>query len=260
MDDAWCVSITTSRPPRREPGGLMLSIVIPALKEEAWIAGTIEQFRAVSATHEVIVSDGGSRDKTVEIARPLADKVTVMHDSKPTPSRQRNDGAKLATGEFLAFVDSSVRIPHIDTFFKRALARFDADPDLVALTGPQNIFTEIETVPDKIFLGLQNLNVWFHNNVLHIGMGTGKFMLMRRSAFEEIHGFREDLVCGEDLDLVYRLSKIGVTRYDRDVQIYYPGRREHGLGWPRLLWIWVGNVFWIAITGRAWLTEWRPVR
>lgn len=239
---------------------MRLSIVIPALKEEGYIAGTIEQFAALTIPHEIIVSDGGSTDKTVEIATPLADKVTVMHAGKPTPSRQRNDGARLAVGEYLAFVDSSVRIPDPDSFFRHAIARFEREPELVGLCGPQNIFSEIETWADKIFLGMQNQNIRIHNNLLHVGMGTGKFMIMRKESFDRIGGFREDLVCGEDLDLVYRLSRIGTTRYDTRLQIYYPGRREHGLGWPRLLFIWVGNVFWIAITGKAYLTEWRPVR
>jgi glycosyltransferase involved in cell wall biosynthesis len=239
---------------------MKLSIIIPTLKEEGYIAGTIEQFRALTMEHEIIVSDGGSLDKTVAVATPLADKITTMKDGSPTPSRQRNDGAKLATGEFLAFVDSSVRIPDINAFFEYALSRFTQEPTLVAFTGPQNIFPEIETWADKVFLGFQNQNIRFHNNVLKVGMGTGKFMLMRRSAFESIKGFREDLVCGEDLDLVYRLSRVGTTTYDPRLQIYYPGRREHGLGWPRLLFIWVGNVFWITLTGKAWLKEWRPVR
>jgi glycosyltransferase involved in cell wall biosynthesis len=239
---------------------MRLSIVIPALKEEGFIAGTIEQFSPLTIEHEVIVSDGGSTDRTVEIATPLADKVVVMQDGKPTPSRQRNDGAKLATGEFLAFVDSSVRLPDVNAFFAYALARFAAEPQLVGLVGPQNVFPEIETWADKVFLGMQNMNIRLHNNVLGIGMGTGKFMVMRRSAFEAIHGFREDLVAGEDLDLVYRLSKIGTTSYDPRLQIHYPGRREHGLGWPRLLFIWIGNVFWINLTGHAWVKEWKPVR
>lgn len=239
---------------------MKLSIVIPTLKEEGFIAGTIEQFSALTIEHEVMVSDGGSLDHTVEVATPLADKVITMQGGKPTPSRQRNDGARLATGEFLAFVDSSVRIPDVDVFFSYALGKFSADARLVALTGPQNIFPEIETRADRVFLGWQNLVVQLRNNVLGVGMGTGKFMLMRRSAFEAIHGFREDLVAGEDLDLVYRLSKIGKTSYDPRLQIYYPGRREHGLGWPRLLFIWVGNVFWINLTGHAWVKEWKPVR
>lgn len=239
---------------------MRLSIVIPCLKEEGYIAGTIEQFAALTMPHEVIVSDGGSADRTVEIATPLADKVIVMQGGKPTPSRQRNDGARLARGEFLAFVDSSVRIPEPDSFFSYAIARFENEPGLAALCGPQNIFPDIETWADKLFLGLQNQNIRFHNNLFRIGMGTGKFMIMRRGIFESIGGFREDLVAGEDLDLMYRLSRAGETRYDPQLQIYYPGRREHGLGWPKLLWIWVTNVIWISVFGKAWIKEWRPVR
>ncbi len=239
---------------------MRLSIVIPALKEEGYIAGTIEQFAALDIPHEVIVSDGGSPDRTVEIATPLADKVAVMHDGKPTPSRQRNDGARLATGEFIAFVDSSVRIPDINAFFAHAIARFDAEPELVCLVGPQNVLPEIETVADQAFLGLQNLVIRIQNNVIGNGMGTGKFIFVRRRSFEEIHGFREDLVAGEDLNLVFRLSRIGKTRYDGALGIRYPGRREHGLGWPYLLWIWVINVVWILLFGKAWNKEWRPVR
>ncbi len=239
---------------------MKLSIVIPTLKEEHYIAGTIEQFANLPTPHQIIVSDGGSADRTVEIATPLADRVTIMRDGKPTPSRQRNDGATLATGEFLAFVDSSVRIPEPAAFFAYALGRFAAEPELVALFGPQNIFPEIETWADKLFLGLQNQNMRVHNNLFHIGMGTGKFMIMRRASFEQIGGFREDLACGEDLDLAWRLSKVGATRYDTRLQIRYPGRREHGLGWPKLLWVWISNVVWISLFDKPLLDEWKPVR
>jgi glycosyltransferase involved in cell wall biosynthesis len=237
-----------------------LSIVIPTLKEEGYIVGTIEQFKALSVPHEVIVSDGGSLDRTVELATPLVNKITVMKDGKPTPARQRNDGAKLATGEFLAFVDSSVQIPDVENFFSRAIAKFDADPSLTGVTGRQNIFPEIETWADWFFLNCQNLAMRIQNNVLHRGAGTGKFMFMRRKDFEQIHGFREDLVAGEDLDLVLRLSRIGKTEYCSDLQIYYPGRREHGLGWVRLIWIWTINVWWIWLFDKAYNKEWNPVR
>jgi glycosyltransferase involved in cell wall biosynthesis len=237
-----------------------ISIVIPTLKEEGYIEGTVRQFDRLSIPHEVIVSDGGSDDRTVELATPIADKVVVKHDPHPIPARQRNDGAKETHGEFLCFTDSSVRIPDIDHFFKRALAKFDADPKLVAVTGPQNIFPEIETFWDKLFLGIQNQLMRLQNNLLHQGAGTGKFMLMRRTAFEQVHGFDEGLVAAEDLNLYLRLSRVGKTRYCADQAILYPGRREHGLGWPRLLYIWVGNVIWVWIFGHTWVTEWRPVR
>lgn len=237
-----------------------ISIVIPTLREEGYIEGTVRQFERLSIPHEVIVSDGGSGDRTVALATPIADKVIVKHDPRPIPSRQRNDGAREARGEFLCFTDSSVRIPEIEAFFKRGLAKFDADPELVAITGPQNIFPEIETFWDKLFLGIQNQLIRFQNNLLHRGAGTGKFMLMRRTAFEKIHGFDEGLVAGEDLNLYLRLSTVGKTRYCKDQAILYPGRREHGLGWPKLLWIWTTNVIWIWIFGHTWIKEWKPVR
>ncbi len=239
---------------------LKLSIVTPTLKEEGYIEGTIRQFEKLHIPHEIIISDGGSTDKTVEIARAFADQVIVMTDGKPTPAKQRNDGAKLATGEFICFTDSSVRIPDINNFFTRAFARFDADPELVAVTGPQNIFPEIETFWDRLFLGIQDYLIWFQNNVIHRGAGTGKFMLMRHEAFKKIGGFNEKLVAAEDLNLYLRLSTVGKTRYCSDLAILYPGRREHGLGWPKLLWIWTTNVIWVWIFGHTWIKEWYPVR
>ena len=239
---------------------IKLSIVIPTLKEEGYIEGTVRQFERLSISHEIIVSDGGSDDKTVEIARTLTEKVTVLSDGKPTPSKQRNAGAALATGEFLCFTDSSVRIPDIEKFFERAFAKFDADHELVAITGPQNIFPEIETFWDRLFLGIQNSLIRFQNNVLGRGVGTGKFMLMHRNAFLQIDGFDVGLIAGEDLDLYRRLAFVGKTRYMPDQAILYPGRREHGLGWPKLLWIWTTNVIWIWIFGHTWIKEWKPVR
>jgi GT2 family glycosyltransferase len=237
-----------------------ISIVTPCLQEEGYIEGTIRQFERLTIPHETIVSDGGSKDRTVELARAIADKVVVKQDPHPIPSRQRNDGAKEARGEFICFTDSSVRIPDIDHFFNRAMQKFALDPQLVAITGPQNIFPEIETIWDKIFLGLQNQLIRFQNNVLKRGAGTGKFMLMRRAAFEKIHGFDEGLVAAEDLDLYRRLALIGKTRYCPDQAILYPGRREHGLGWPKLLWIWTTNVLWVWVFGHTWVKEWEPVR
>lgn len=237
-----------------------ISIVIPTLREEGYIEGTVRQFERLSIPHEVIVSDGGSSDRTVELAERIADKVIVKKDVHPIPARQRNDGAKEARGEFLCFTDSSVRIPDIENFFARAMRKFALDPKLVAITGPQNIFPEIETFWDKLFLGIQNQLIRFQNNLLHRGAGTGKFMLMRRSAFEKIRGFDEGLVAAEDLNLYMRLSKVGKTRYCKDQAILYPGRREHGLGWPKLLWIWTTNVIWVWIFGRTWIKEWAPVR
>ena len=68
-----------------------LSIIVPVLDEEARIGAALSAlapYRARGA--EVIVADGGSRDRTVEIARPLADRVVAAPRGR---GAQMNAGA-----------------------------------------------------------------------------------------------------------------------------------------------------------------------
>jgi len=60
---------------------LRVSVVIPALNEEEFIGDCIRSLRAQTLPPaEIIVVDNGSTDRTVEIAKELADKVIIMPD------------------------------------------------------------------------------------------------------------------------------------------------------------------------------------
>jgi rSAM/selenodomain-associated transferase 2/rSAM/selenodomain-associated transferase 1 len=83
-----------------------VSVVIPALNEEDNIAVALEE--PLSAGAEVIVTDGGSTDGTVEIARSLGAKVIVIEGGK---ARQLNAAACEATGEVLVFLHADSRAP-----------------------------------------------------------------------------------------------------------------------------------------------------
>ena len=57
---------------------IRLSVVVPALEEAGSIAATLDALAPWRAAgHEVIVADGGSRDDTVAIATPRADRLIV---------------------------------------------------------------------------------------------------------------------------------------------------------------------------------------
>jgi glycosyltransferase involved in cell wall biosynthesis len=59
----------------------MLSIIIPTLNEEKIIKSTLSLLKSrLKIPHELIVSDGGSNDKTVSIAKEYADKVVVFSE------------------------------------------------------------------------------------------------------------------------------------------------------------------------------------
>jgi rSAM/selenodomain-associated transferase 2 len=87
----------------------MISIIIPALNEAGGIADTLEPLAELrGAGHEVLVVDGGSRDATVQVAAPLADRVLVSGRGR---GRQMNAGAAAARGEILLFLHADTRLP-----------------------------------------------------------------------------------------------------------------------------------------------------
>ena len=84
--------------------------------------------------------------------------------------------------------------------------------------------------------------------------------MIKKEAFEKVNGFKEMLAVGEDGDMVHRLSKVGRTRTDRHLYILYPGRREHQVGWPRLLSQWLLDWFSVRFFGHSKKDEWTAVR
>jgi rSAM/selenodomain-associated transferase 2 len=84
-----------------------VSIIVPALNEEASIARAIRSCREAGPC-EVIVVDGGSRDRTVEIASGRADAVIAAPRGR---AAQMNAGAAVARGEVLLFLHADTLLP-----------------------------------------------------------------------------------------------------------------------------------------------------
>ena len=99
----------------------MISFVIPTLNEIKTIEQTLQCLTAYSGTHEIIISDGNSKDGTVDICRKYTDNVIVYDKpDRQTIAMARNMGAADAKGEYLVFLDADVVIPDIDRFFEAA--------------------------------------------------------------------------------------------------------------------------------------------
>jgi rSAM/selenodomain-associated transferase 2 len=79
---------------------MRISVIIPSLDEEANIAATLQNVRA-QQPHEIVVIDGGSSDRTAEIAAPLADRFLVGQRGR---AAQMNLGAESAAGDALLFL------------------------------------------------------------------------------------------------------------------------------------------------------------
>jgi rSAM/selenodomain-associated transferase 2 len=143
-----------------------LSIIVPVLDEEARIGAALSAlapFRARGA--EVIVADGGSRDRTMEIARPHADRVIEASRGR---AAQMNAGAAAASGDVLMFLHAdTVLPPEADVLMLEGLrgtvwqwGRFDVriegrSPLLAVISGFMNwrsLITGIATGDQAIFV------------------------------------------------------------------------------------------------------------
>jgi hypothetical protein len=85
----------------------LVSVVIPALNEERTLARTLAHLR-LSEGMEVVVADGGSTDRTREIAREHGCAVV---ESPRGRARQMNAGARAATGDIFLFLHADCTLP-----------------------------------------------------------------------------------------------------------------------------------------------------
>jgi len=84
-----------------------ISVIIPTLNEEEWIAGAVESAFGAGAA-EVIVVDGGSDDRTARLATAAGGRLIL---ADPMRARQLNRGAEAASNPHLIFLHADSRLP-----------------------------------------------------------------------------------------------------------------------------------------------------
>lgn len=243
----------------------MLSIIIPTLREEQYIERTLKNIEALGdIPHEIIISDGGSDDKTLEIVHRYTNKVVVWDRAakgrRQTFGEAKNMGAALASGDFLVFIDADIIIPKPREFYTEMLAEFEKKPELVGMTVPLKPLPECKRFFDPLFGGLLNIFYVISNNYFYSGNASGEFQMIRKSAFDKIHGYRENLSAGEDNECFRELADIGRTYSYSKLAAYHTFRRPHKVGWLKLYYIWIKNGIYVALLKRGAYKEWDVVR
>lgn len=239
----------------------VISIIIPTLREGPFLERTLKNFKSLQIPHEIIITDGGSTDETLDVAHRYTDKIVVWGEQRrQTFGEAKNAGAALADGKFLVFIDADVIIPEPQKFFEEILNVFESNKKLVASTAPLKPYSENHSFVDAFFSAPLN---WFYiisNNIFHSGNSSGEFQMVRADAFNKIGGFGEHLAAGEDNELFRQLAKIGRTMSYSKLCVRHSLRRPHKLGWLTTYYIWIKNGISVAIRNKAAYKEWSVVR
>ncbi|MBI5055746.1 MAG: TIGR04283 family arsenosugar biosynthesis glycosyltransferase [Nitrospirae bacterium] len=171
-----------------------ISIIIITLNEEELIGSLLLSLRDIEDT-ELIVSDGGSIDRTARVAKKYTDKVIRGERGR---GLQLNNGAALATGDILWFLHVDSTPPHN---FKHHIWNTLDKPGIAG-----GAFTlEIDS-------GLSSLKViskvaGLRSMVSRIPYGD-QGIFVKRKTFEKINGFK-NIPLMEDIDFGRRLKREG---------------------------------------------------
>jgi len=153
----------------------LFSVIIPTYNEAQGICEFLQALQVVRAQCELIVVDGGSEDKTCELALPLTD--SIIHASKGR-AVQMNAGAAVSKGEVLIFL-------HADTFLpKNALYCIQKGIDYGAQWGR----FDMQLVGQSLMLQVVSKMMNWRSRLTGIATGD-QVIFVTRQLFEQLGGY-----------------------------------------------------------------------
>lgn len=165
--------------------------MVPALNEEDTLRRNLPA--ALAAADEVVVADGGSTDRTPEVARELGARVVT---GPPGRGGQLNQGAAAATADILVFLHADTTLPPGGVAaIRQAVAQGAAGGAFLVRFDSGGIMR----------LGSRLVNLRTRLTRLPLG---DQAQFATRETFDRLGGFKDWPIL-EDLDFALRLRRTG---------------------------------------------------
>lgn len=194
-----------------------ISIIIPTLNEEKNIKTCIESAKRLNP-FEIIVVDGGSTDRTREIASETG--VLVLESPKGRGA-QMNKGASVAKGDILLFLHADAQLlsglsfqaeqSNLESLYE--IASHPSDVRNHGLINKNYIggFFRLRFDDNSISTRLVEFFANLRARLFSLPYGD-QAIFIRKDIFQKIGGFKEYPFL-EDIDIVLRMRKAGRLRY-----------------------------------------------
>lgn len=192
----------------------MLSIIIPTLNEENYLLLLLDSIKKQNFDdYEIIVTDNNSEDKTIEIAKNYDCKIV----SGGLPAKGKNEGAKIAKGDLLLFLDADLVLPA--GFLNNFLKEFkEKNLDIAS--------TNLDFLTDKKIykIGAKLCNFYYKHTQRFLPYIT-ECILVKKEFHQKISGFDEKIKLLEDFVYVRKMVKIGKFGHLNPIKFYVSPRR-----------------------------------
>lgn len=193
----------------------MLSIIIPTFNEEKLLPQLLKSIKEQTFNdYEIIVADNNSTDLTRSIALKAGAKIV----EGGLPARGRNNGAKVARGEWLLFLDADVILP--PDFLEKTTAEIK---ELTLAAASCLINPLSDRMIDKFLHGVVNL--YFQATKKFFAHAPGFCIFSKKEIHQLVGGFNEKIKIAEDHDYVLRISKLDKFDFLKSARIPVSVRR-----------------------------------
>lgn len=180
----------------------------------------------------IIYVDSGSTDGSIEVANAAGAKIVELDMSQPfTAARARNVGLeRLAEidpgGKFVQLLDGDCELR--DGWIETARAALEAEPTLAVVCGRR-----CERFPEATLWNRMIDEEW--NTPVGEAKACGGDAVMRRAALDDVGGYRDSLIAGEEPEMCYRMRQKGwrIRRLDAEMTTHDAALTRFSQWWQR---------------------------
>lgn len=205
--------------------------------------------------------DSGSSDGSVALARSLGVEVIELDLREPfTAARARNAGIERLARlhpelKYVFFVDGDCEVVH--GWIAEAVQYLESHADVAVVCGRRR-----ERHPERSIYNLLCEIEWDSSPTGETG-ACGGDAVMRMAAFQEVAGFRPDLICGEEPELCARLRKAGwrIWRLAADMTVHDAAMYHLSQWWRRTVRVGYGYAMFMRLDSvrhdKVWIDRYR---